>query len=76
MDTIFRKTDSIFKLVGVARKEPHRYGKNGELLVNYEETEEHQRRASYVSGEKTVANKGHANGDYFLENGAGSSDSG
>jgi beta-xylosidase len=76
MDTIFRKTDSIFKLVGVARKEPHRYGKNGEQLVTYEETEEHQRRASYVSGEKTVANKDHSNGDYFLENGAGSSDSG
>jgi hypothetical protein len=49
MDTIFHKTNSIFSLVSVARNEPHRYGKNGELLVNYQDTEEHLRRASYVS---------------------------
>ncbi|KAJ5871396.1 uncharacterized protein N7529_003749 [Penicillium soppii] len=49
MDTIFHKTSSIFNLVSVARVEPHRYGKKGELLINYEDTEEHLRRASYVS---------------------------
>ncbi|KAJ5976063.1 hypothetical protein N7481_009770 [Penicillium waksmanii] len=49
MDTIFHKTNSIFSLVSVARNEPHRYGKKGELLVNYQDTEEHLRRASYVS---------------------------
>ncbi|KAJ5224517.1 uncharacterized protein N7469_008020 [Penicillium citrinum] len=49
MDTIFHKTSSIFSLVSVARNEPHRYGKHGELLVNYQDTEEHLRRASYVS---------------------------
>lgn len=49
MDTIFHKTSSVFNVVSVARQEPHRYGKNGELLINYEDTEEHLRRASYVS---------------------------
>lgn len=29
-----------------------RYGKHGELLINYEETEEHIRRASVVSSTK------------------------
>ncbi|KAF2139289.1 uncharacterized protein K452DRAFT_320439 [Aplosporella prunicola CBS 121167] len=41
MDTIFHKTTSVFNVVSVARNEPRRYGKNGELLINYEETEEH-----------------------------------
>lgn len=52
MDTIFHKTTSIFDLVRVAREEPRRYGKNGELLINYEETDEHRRRFSHVSEEK------------------------
>lgn len=49
MDTIFHKTNNVFSLVSVARNEPNRYGKNGELLVNYQDTEEHLRRASHVS---------------------------
>lgn len=49
MDTIFHKTSNIFNVVSVARNEPHRYGKNGELLINYQDTEEHLRRASHVS---------------------------
>lgn len=52
MDTIFNKTKSIFTLVSVASNEPRRYGKNGELLIAYEETEEHKRRASYAGGGK------------------------
>lgn len=48
MDVIFQKTSSVFSLVSVARNQPHRYGKNGELLVNYQDTEEHLRRASHV----------------------------
>ena len=57
MDSIFRKTNSYFTVVRIARDEPRRYGKKGELLINYEETEEHQRRASAWSGtgEKPVA---------------------
>ncbi|KAJ5086772.1 hypothetical protein NUU61_008079 [Penicillium alfredii] len=49
MDTIFHKTNNVFSLVSVARNEPHRYGKHGELLINYQDTEEHHRRASYIS---------------------------
>ncbi|KAL2002547.1 hypothetical protein VTN02DRAFT_6534 [Thermoascus thermophilus] len=72
MDIIFRKTTSIFDVVRVAREEPRRYGKNGELLINYAETEDHLRRASYASDEKgAVTNRAHANPDYHLENGAG-----
>jgi sugar porter (SP) family MFS transporter len=50
MDTIFHKSKSIFDTVRVAREEPRRYGKHGELLINYEETEEHRRRSSVVRG--------------------------
>lgn len=39
MDRIFLKTTSIFDLVSVARKEPRRFGKRGELLVEYAEHE-------------------------------------
>jgi len=50
MDSIFRKCHSYFTAVKIAREEPRRYGKKGELLINYEETEEHQeRRASVLS---------------------------
>lgn len=70
MDNIFQKTTSIWNVVKVAEKEPRRYGKNGELLVDYAETEDHLRRASHVSGEKgLITNKSHANDDYHLENG-------
>ena len=60
MDAIFRKTSSIFTAVKVAREEPRRYGKHGELLVRYEDTEEHairMRRASSV-GEKGLPKRG------------------
>lgn len=75
MDTIFCKTDSIFKVVSVARNEPHRYGKDGELLINYEETEEHQRRASYLSGEKAAGHTHHASSEYSAEGGVRKNDS-
>jgi hypothetical protein len=70
MDTIFRKTKSVFTVVRVAREEPRRYGKNGELLIDYAHTDEHLRRASHISEEKaTVTNKDHTNADYDVENG-------
>lgn len=46
MDTIFRKTKNIFTVVWTAKHEPRRYGKNGEVLIDYEETGEHERRQS------------------------------
>lgn len=45
MDVIFQKTKSVFSVVKVAREEPRRYGKKGEVLINYEETEEHKKMA-------------------------------
>lgn len=50
MDTIFRKCRSVFTVVKIAREEPQRYGKNGELLIQYEETEEHRHRQASVGG--------------------------
>lgn len=44
MDTIFHKTKSIWSVVRVAREEPRRYGKNGELLIDYVHTDEYQFR--------------------------------
>ena len=44
MDTIFHKVEGAsgyLSVVKVAREEPRRYGKNGELLIPYEETDEH-----------------------------------
>ena len=50
MDSIFRKCGSIFTVVKIAKNEPRRYGKKGERLIRYEETDEHrQRQASVVS---------------------------
>lgn len=40
MDTIFHKTTSVFDVVKVARELPRRFGKNGELLIDYNDTEE------------------------------------
>ncbi|KXX73185.1 Sugar transporter STL1 [Madurella mycetomatis] len=47
MDNIFHKVGDgwkgVFTVVHQAKIEPKWYGKNGELLVDYEKTEEHQR---------------------------------
>ncbi|KAH6655166.1 general substrate transporter [Truncatella angustata] len=45
MDAIFHKAPGAKGWIGVvkvAREEPRRYGKNGELLIDYKETEEHK----------------------------------
>lgn len=49
MDTIFHKCRSVFTVVKIAKHEPRRFGKNGELLINYEETEEHKVRERDLS---------------------------
>jgi hypothetical protein len=49
MDTVFHNTDSYLGVVKQAKILPRRYGKNGELLINYEDTEEH-RRSSITTG--------------------------
>ena len=55
MDSIFLKTRSIFDVVKVAKKEPRRYGKNGELLRLYDESEVHAvvaRRRGSIGAER------------------------
>lgn len=77
MDTIFRKCRSVLTVVKIAKEEPQRYGKSGELLIHYEETEEHrQRQASVGAGigtekprREAVEHIDHANPDYSAENG-------
>jgi hypothetical protein len=49
MDSIFQKTKNISTVVWTAKHEPRRYGKNGEILFNYEESEEYFRRPSLAS---------------------------
>ncbi|TEA16362.1 Sugar transporter STL1 [Colletotrichum sidae] len=49
MDSIFSKVKGakgIFSVVHQARVEPRRYGKNGELLIHYDEAKEGQARAT------------------------------
>ncbi|KAG8529518.1 uncharacterized protein KY384_006155 [Bacidia gigantensis] len=49
MDSIFLKCNSIFTVVKIAKEEPRRYGKNGELLISYEDTDMAERRGSVLS---------------------------
>lgn len=59
MDNIFHKVGAgwkgVFTVVHQARVEPRWYGKNGELLVDYEQTEEHK---SHVAGREGVLGRG------------------
>ncbi|THY32689.1 general substrate transporter [Aureobasidium pullulans] len=79
MDEIFRNTTSIFNVVSVARDTPNRYGKNGELLINYMDTEAAagaRRRSSLVEpkyGHHSKGSKGDGEQVERLENGYGSS---
>jgi len=69
MDEIFHKSTGWFDVVKVANELPRRFGKNGELLINYEDTEEYaahqvERRRSSVAAStagktKTEGDTGH-----------------
>lgn len=70
MDEIFHDPEvsgwkGAFTVVKVAKNKPHRYGKKGELLINYDDTEEARRasvrRASSVAG--STGEKFGGNGD-------------
>ena len=54
IDIIFRKTQrgwrGWFGVVKTAKQEPQRYGKHGELLIDYEATEEHVVRSHSIGG--------------------------
>lgn len=64
MDEIFHRVSGFkgaFTVVKVAREMPRRYGKHGELLINYNETEEArqvgERRRSSVTAQTIAARK-------------------
>jgi len=61
MDSIFRKTKGWFSVVSTASHEPRRYGVHGELLINYEETDEHAFR-THAGDHLSVPNKAVADG--------------
>lgn len=63
IDTIFIKTKSWFGAVSVAKNQPLRYGKNGELLIDYENTEEHFHRVSSAAHGRVVGKKEPGIGD-------------
>jgi hypothetical protein len=67
MDAIFHKTTNPFDVVKIAHEMPHRYDKHGELLIQYEETEEAQmwaerRRSSIVAQDAGKAMQEHKEG--------------
>lgn len=63
MDEIFHQVRGwrgAFSVVKVANTMPHRYGKKGELLIAYDETEEAreiERRRSSVVGQQAAVEK-------------------
>jgi hypothetical protein len=77
MDEIFRAVHGFkgaFTVVKVAHEMPRRYGKKGELLINYEETDvarrmSERRHSSVAAQEAGVARKFSGNGiDEKVEN--------
>ena len=56
MDRIFHKTKSIFSVVGIADKEPHMYGKKGELLLTLDDVED---AAVHAVRRRSVVNHTH-----------------
>jgi hypothetical protein len=60
MDEIFHKTTNPFDCVKIAKELPRRYGKKGELLIDYTDTEEaratDRRRSSVTAAVPTQQN--------------------
>jgi hypothetical protein len=76
MDEMFHKTTNAFNVVKVAHDMPHRYGKKGELLIEYGDTEEawdaERRRSSVVATQPSggvVGEKGEKSTREHVENG-------
>jgi hypothetical protein len=58
MDTIFHKAPGAkgwLSVVGVAERELRRYGPNGELLIEYEATDEHKAHTHHGEYKSTTA---------------------
>jgi hypothetical protein len=62
MDEIFHKTTNPFDCVKIARELPHRFDKRGNLLIDYNDTEEarevERRRSSVVGADPGLFDKG------------------
>lgn len=76
MDIVFRKSHSVFDTVRVEKKEPRRYGVNGELLIKTEDMDDGRmqqaRQASVVSangGMKGLGGGLNGHDDGFAEKG-------
>jgi len=73
MDEIFHKTTNPFNVVKIAHEMPHRFGKNGELLIDYEDTEEYaarteeRRRSSVGMQEKYTGGAEHSEQAHDIE---------
>ena len=75
MDEIFQDVHGFkgaFDVVKVSLTKPKRYGKKGELLINYQETERYrsiaERRASSVAGQGMPQPPKHLQGDASQHN--------
>jgi hypothetical protein len=58
MDEIFQGASGAFDVVKIAHEMPHRYGKRGELLIDYEDTETGRRRSSVAGAAPGVGRDG------------------
>ncbi|AEO63663.1 uncharacterized protein THITE_2040319 [Thermothielavioides terrestris NRRL 8126] len=75
MDTIFHKVSAgwrgVFAVVHQARVEPRWFGKHGEVLVDYEKTEEHRRHVAHRQGvvvpDKDASGEGSGSGEAGLD---------
>ncbi|KAI1846377.1 hypothetical protein JX266_007582 [Neoarthrinium moseri] len=61
MDSIFHRVGAgwkgFFTVVQAAKDEPRRYGKNGELLIEYADTDEHKKHAAAEHREQKVEDR-------------------
>lgn len=66
MDIIFRKSRSIFDTVGIAKREPHRYNADGELVIRADQIEDSRLRNQSVVSAHGAHHGGH-NGDKWSD---------
>lgn len=55
MDAIFLKTTNWFNCVSIAKHEPHRYDANGNLIIAYDETDDHRLRQHSIVSERKAS---------------------
>jgi hypothetical protein len=66
MDAIFHKCHGLrgyVDVVRVAEELPRRYGKNGELLIAYDETEEHKAHVQHRHGDQAASSSNNSDAE-------------